>query len=255
MKIIHCEQGSAEWLQSRAGVCTASMFSTARKKVGMLDERQSKFVELVLSGTPEKAAAEAAGYKTLPRSDIISRALAGEKVGEWSDASKDYAFRLAIERISGAPLDEGFETWSMKRGHELEPHARMEHEMQTGLVVQRAGFVTTDDGIFGASADGLIGDDGGSEYKCFVDPGRLRSIYMDGDFSEIVDQAMGCMWLTGRKWWHICLYCPALETVGKQLWWREFKRDDDYIEKMESELWEFATLVSEYEHSLRQQAA
>ena len=255
MRTILCEQGSSEWIQARAGVCTASMFSTARKKVGMLDERQSKFVELVLAGVPEKAAAETAGYKTLPRSDIISRALAGEKVGEWSDASKDYAFRLAIERISGAPLDEGFETWSMKRGHELEPHARMEHEMQTGLVVQRAGFVTTDDGIFGASADGLIGDDGGSEYKCFVDPGRLRSIYMDGDFSEIVDQAMGCMWLTGRKFWHICLYCPALETVGKQLWWREFKRDDDYIEKMESELWEFATLVSEYEHSLRQQAA
>jgi hypothetical protein len=231
------------------------MFATARKKVNCLDERQAKYVALILAGTSKDEAIKQAGYKQAPTSDGVARALRGEKVGEWSDAAKDYAFRLAIERISGAPLDEGFETWSMKRGHDLEPHARMEHELQTGLMVQRAGFVTTDDGIFGASADGLIGDDGGSEYKCFVDPGRLRSIYMDGDFSEILDQAMGCMWLTGRKWWHVCLYCPALEHVGKQLWWREFKRDDDYIEKMETELWEFATLVNEYEHSLRQQAA
>lgn len=255
MRTILCDQGSPEWIQARAGVCTASMFATARKKVNCLDERQAKYVELILAGVTKEDAIKQAGYKQAPTSEGVARALRGEKVGEWSDAAKDYAFRLAIERISGAPLDEGFETWSMKRGHELEPHARMEHEMQTGLVVQRAGFVTTDDGLFGASADGLIGEDGGSEYKCFVDPGRLRSIYMDGDFSEILDQAMGCMWLTGRKYWHICLYCPALETVGKQLWWREFKRDDDYIEKMEAELWEFATLVSEYEHSLRQQAA
>jgi hypothetical protein len=101
----------------------------------------------------------------------------------------------------------------------------------------------------------LINEDGGSEYKCFVDPGRLRSIYMDNDLSEIVDQAMGCMWLTGRQWWHICLYCPALELVGKQLYWREFKRDEDYIEKMETELWEFALLVDQYEAALRKQAA
>jgi hypothetical protein len=255
VKIIHCDQGSTEWLQARAGVCTASMFATARKKVGVLDERQAQFVELCKKGWGEKQAAAEAGYKTLPRSDIITRALNGEKIGDWSDASKDYAFRLAIERISGMPLDEGFETWSMRRGHDLEPHARMEHELQTGLMVQRAGFVVTDDNLFGASADGLINDDGGSEYKCFIDPGRLRSIYMDDDFSEIADQAQGCMWLTGRKWWHICLYCPALEMVGKQLWWREFKRDDEFIEKMEADLWEFAMLVAQYEKVLRQQAA
>ncbi|HEX7893187.1 MAG TPA: YqaJ viral recombinase family protein, partial [Terriglobales bacterium] len=191
VRIVECDQGSPEWLQARAGVCTASMFSTARKKVGELDERQQQFVSLRLAGTPEKAAAEAAGYKAIPRSDGIMRALNGEKVGDWSDAAKDYAFRLAIERISGTPLDEGFETWSMRRGHNLEPHARLEHELQTGLMVQRAGFVVTDDNIFGASADGLINEDGGSEYKCFVDPGRLRAIYMDDDFSEIADQAQG----------------------------------------------------------------
>jgi hypothetical protein len=231
------------------------MFSTIRKKVGELDERQKYFVALRIAGTPEKAAAEAAGYKTLPKSDIITRALNGEKIGDWSDAAKDYAFRLAIERISGKPLDEGFETWSMKRGHDLEPEARMEHEALTGLFVKRAGFVKTDDGIFGASADGLIDPKGGSEYKCFIAPDKLRPIVLEHDVSEVKDQALGCMWLCGRDWWHVGLYCPALAPANKQFTMVEVKRDDDFIEKMEQDLWQFALFVDQYEAALRKQAA
>lgn len=255
MKIIHCDQGGPEWIAARAGCITASMFSTARSRVGCLTEQQQQFVSAVLGGASEKDAAKDAGYKAVPRSAIITRALAGQPCGEWSDASKDYAFRLAIERISGEPLDEGFQTWAMKRGHDMEPDARMEHEMQTGLIVQEAGFISTDDGLFGASADGLIDDDGGAEYKCFVDPSRLRQFHIDNDASDIFDQAQGCMWIAGRKWWHIGLYCPALASVGKQLWWRRFDRDDNYIEAMEQDLWEFAQLVSSYESQLKQKAA
>lgn len=255
MKIIECAQGSQPWLKARAGCITASMFATARKKVGELDERQSQYVALRLVGTPEKAAAEAAGYKIVPKSDIITRALNGEKVGDYSDAAKDYAFRLAIERISGEPLDEGFETWSMRRGHDLEPEARMEHEAKTGLFVKRAGFVTTDDGLFGASADGLIGDDGGSEYKCFLAPDKLRAILLENDITDVREQAQGCMWLCGRKWWHVGLYCPALSPVGKQFTMFEVQRDEEFIEKMEQDLWQFAMLVAQYEKQLRQQAA
>ena len=36
-----------------------------------------------------------------------------------SKTAKDTAFRIAIERISGEPLDEGFENWGMARGHAL----------------------------------------------------------------------------------------------------------------------------------------
>jgi hypothetical protein len=255
MKIIQCVQGSPEWLGVRAGVITMSMASTARSRVGCLTDQQQQFVSAVLAGSAEKDAAKDAGYKAVPHSAIITRALAGKPCGEWSDASKDYAFRLAIERISGEPLDGGFQTWAMQRGHELEPEARMEHEMQTGLIVQEAGFVMTDDGLFGASADGLIDDDGGAEYKCFVDPSRLRQFHIDNDASDIFDQAQGCMWITGRKWWHIGLYCPELAPVGKQLWWRRFERDDNYIEAMEQDLWEFAQLVASYESQLRQKAA
>lgn len=210
MKIIHCDQGSPEWHQARAGCITASMFKVARSKL---------------------------------------------KNGQPTTAALNYAFRLAVERISGKPLDEGFETWQMKRGHELEPVARMEHEIVTELIVQRAGFVKTDDDLFGASADGLIGDDGGSEYKCLVAPEGLREVLLADDISEFIDQVQGCMWISGRKWWHFGLYCPAFESIGLQFTLKEIKRDDDYINALEQDLWQFALLVNQFEERLRQKAA
>lgn len=251
MLIVNCEQGSQEWHEARAGAITASMFSTARKKINMLDERQSLYVAYRKAGMDEKEAMAKAGYKTAPRAEGIALALAGKPVGDFSDEAKNYAFRLAVERISGQALDEGFQNWAMRRGNELEPEARMEHEAQTGLFVERAGFVLTDDRLFGASADGLIGEHGGSEYKCFLAPDKLRAFHIDNDPSEVMDQVQGCMWITGRQWWHLGLYCPALESIGKQLWLREFKRDDDYIESLESDLMEFAALVDSYEATLR----
>ncbi|HEJ2185283.1 TPA: lambda exonuclease family protein [Pseudomonas aeruginosa] len=206
-------------------------------------------------GSPEWHQARAGRITASMFGDARARLKSGANKGQPTSAALDYAFKLAVERISGQPLDGGFETWQMKRGHELEPEARMEHEIQTGLIIQRAGFVTTDDGCFGASADGLIGEDGGSEYKCFLAPEKLRAFHIDNDASGIMDQVQGCMWITGRKFWHVGMYCPALEPVGRQLWWREFKRDDDYIEALEEDLWQFKLLVDEYEAKLREKAA
>lgn len=254
MILLTCAQGSPEWHRARAGVVTASMFATARKRVGELDEWQQAYVDGVQSGLDEKVAAKAAGYAAVPKAAGIAKALRGEPVGDYSEEAKNYAFRLAIERISGEPLDEGFETFAMRRGHDLEPDARAEHEVQSGLIVQRAGFVLSEDG-FGCSADGLIGEDGGSEYKCFINPEKLRSFHIDNDASEVFEQAQGCMWITGRKWWHIGLYCPALAPVGKQLWWKRFERDEEFIEKMRADLLAFRAMVDGFERDLKREAA
>jgi hypothetical protein len=254
-KLIECEQGSTEWLMARAGVITASVFKIARQWVGGLDERQQRYVDLVRAGTDKKLALLEAGYKVAPSSTTVQRALDGEKVGDFSDAAKDLAFRLACERISGEPMDELHQTWQMERGQNLEPDARRAHEIEAGVNVKRAGFVTTLDGVFGASADGLIADDEGSEYKCLVSPKGVRKIWLDDDISDFIDQIQGCLWLTGRKRWHFGMYCPALASVGKDLYWRVFDRDEDYIEQLQADLWRFAALVADYEKKLRLTAA
>jgi len=212
MLIVNCKQGDEVWHKSRCGVITASNFNLIRAS---------------------------------------ERLKSGANKGDYNEKAKNYAFRLAIERISGQPLDEGFETWAMKRGHDMEEAARIEHEAMAGLLVDLAGFVLTDDGKYGASADGLIDDDGGCEYKCLVSPERIRKVLLNNDISEFMDQIQGCMWLCGRSWWHFCLYCPALEPIGKQLWMKHVKRDDDYIEALEQDLIEFEKLVSQNEQILR----
>jgi hypothetical protein len=212
MRYIYCEQGSAEWKRARAGVITASNFHLTRSW------------------------------------NLMKRA---PRVGDYSDKAKDYAFRLAIERISGEPLDEGYETWAMERGHRMEPKAREEHEVQAGVLVDTVGFVTTDDGVFGGSLDGEIGPDGASEYKAFVAPEKLRAIIIYSDWSTLMDQAQGGLWLTGRKWIDACLYCPALAPAGKQLTRRRIQRDDDYIYDLEQDLLKFKAVVDSYEAVLR----
>lgn len=253
MTILHTfEQGSDAWFAARVGVITASMFSVCRSKVGGLNEQQAQYVNAILDGSTEKAARELAGYKNAPTSDTIKRALAGEKVGDFSDAAKDYAFRIAVERISGESLDKQLETFAMRRGRELEPDARFAHEMAASVVVKRAGFVTTDDCAFGASADGLMGEDGGAEYKCLIDPARMRRVLFGSDISEFLDQVQGGLWLSGRKFWHFAMYCPQLASIGKELWWREIPRDEEYIERLELDLIEFKALVDDNERRLRE---
>lgn len=207
-----CDQGSEAWKRARVGRMTCSNFHLMRES---------------------------------------ARLKRGEDAGDYSADAKDEAFRLAIERISGEPLDEGFETWSMARGHELEPDARHAHEIETGLFVERVGFIMTDDGVFGGSLDGKIGDDGAAEYKCFVAPLKLRKIHTTGDTSMVMDQVQGGLWISGRQWMDFCLYCPALAPAGKQLWRQRIYRDDDFIEKLESDLMEFKAMVDEYERILR----
>lgn len=216
MIIVNCRQGDETWHRSRCGVITASNFNLIRAS---------------------------------------QRLKTGANKGEYNEKAQNYAFRLAVERISGQPLDEGFETWAMKRGHELEEAARIEHESRAGILVDLAGFVLTDDGKYGASADGLIDDDGGCEYKCLVSPERIRRILLEDDLSEFEDQIQGCMWATGRSYWHFCLYCPALEPIGKQLYMKEVKRNNDFIAELEQDLMTFEKLVSLNEQKLRNGAS
>lgn len=247
MITIPCDQGSPQWFEGRAGAITASMVSECRKTVNGLDERQARYVELVRAGEEAKEAAKLAGYKAPPSAQSIKQALAGEKVGDYTDKAKQYAFKLAIERLSGTLLEEDtFETWQLRRGRELEPDARLMHEAKKGILVDRTGLVLTDDSRFGASVDGLIGDDGICEYKCFISPSSLMPILLDGKIDDCIDQVQCGLWITGRKWAHFVLYCPVLECINRDLTIIEVNRDDDYIEAMEQDLVEFDKLVLDY---------
>jgi len=75
---------------------------------------------------------------------------------------------------------------------------------------------------------------------------RLKELRKAG----FIDQVQGCMWITGRKWWHFGLYCPALASIGKDFYCRHVDRDDNYIEALEADLVEFHRLVSAFKAKL-----
>lgn len=243
MKFLECLQGSAEWYQARSGLITASCYADAISTVGGLDERQQKYVDLVLSGTNEKDAVIAAGYKATPTSDAVKRALRGELTVEPSDTAKRYAADLAFERINGGPFQEPAKAWVLERGHEMEALARMHYEARTQAFVTESGLCVDDDGVFAYSSDGLVDDDGLIEIKSPIDSIKIMQMWRTGDVSEYVHQIQGGMWLTGRKWLDFIMYAPMLANCGKDLYVKRIMRDDEFIDKMALQLEAFEKMV------------
>ena len=245
MIVLNHPQGSDAWLQSRVGVCTASRFSDARHKIGGLDEKQALYVEAMKAGASEKAAMLAAGYKAAPRAAAIGRALAGMLVEEPGAKAIDYSWLLAVETIAREPLDETFVTFAMRRGRELEPQARAVYEARTGAWVEEVSLVLTDDSRFGYSADGFRDDDGLIEIKVPLACDKLGAVWSSPETAhlEYIDQINGGLWITGRKYCDLIVYCPWLAPVGKDLFVKRIHRDEAAIEALESDLVGFMRLV------------
>jgi hypothetical protein len=177
----------------------------------------------------------------------IARQRARTNTKQLTDTAAAYAFHLAGERATGfMSEDRTYETWAMKRGTRLEPLARARHMADIGLRVRPVGMVLTDDRAFGASADGWIGADGGAEYKCLISATSVREVYLNDDISFYMDQVQGNLWLSGRKWWDFCVYCPQYESIGGEWYRQRVERDDNYIEQMAYELNDFNNVVNEY---------
>lgn len=169
------------------------------------------------------------------------------KGGQPSRACLSYAMDIARERVGGvAPAK--FQNAAMRTGTEQEPIARFAYERRTGNLVQEVGFFTTEDGCFGLSPDGLIDDDGVLEIKTMVSSETLFTAVADGDVSAYIDQCNGYLWLLGRQWVDLVLWCPDLHHMVI----KRIERDEAAIDALEADLMAFARLVTQYETALRQ---
>lgn len=210
-------QGSAEWLEARRGVITASRFKDCRD-----------------FGAPTAA----------EKKEGLTR-------GKPSAKQLGYAMDTARERVGGrAPGN--FVNAAMRAGQEQEPLARAAYETRTGELVEEVGFYTTEDRLFGVSVDGLVSDDGVIEIKTMVSSATLFNAMVRGDVSEYLDQCNGALWLLGRKWVDLVLWAPD---VPRPLLIKRIERDDDAINELEADLLQFSMLVASLEAELRKEAA
>jgi len=168
------------------------------------------------------------------------------KGGQPSKACLGYAMDVARERIGGIAPSK-FQNAAMRTGTEQEPFARAMYEARTGHMVDEAGFYLSDDAVFGLSPDGLVNDDGVIEIKTMVGSDTLFTAVADGDVSAYMDQCLGYLWLLGRQWVDLVLWCPDLNHMAIH----RITRNEDAIEALEADLMAFARLVTQYETTLR----
>lgn len=216
MIVLNYPQGSDDWLRARCGVITASRFGDARKK--------------------------------------LTRASGEKKAGDPHGDAERYAWTVAVETIARQPLDDTFVNYAMRRGRDLEPIARQQYELRTDSLVEEASLVLTDDSRFGYSTDGLVNDDGLVEIKCPLSAEKLGNVWANPGAAhlEYLDQIDGGLWITGRKWCDLVIYCDWLKPVGKDLFVTRIFRNEDRIEALEADLLAFMRLVDQNLATLRE---
>lgn len=241
-------QGSPEWFAARRGVCTASRFRDARDRSDGLTDQQRTYVEAILAGKPEGAAQSLAGYKAKPTSSAVASAIAGTLQKTWGAKAMSYARDLARERLGGESPPTFIRPEYAAAGHEGEKAARVATEAAFGLLIEEAGLAITEDRKFGGSVDGLIGDDGIWECKTMVSSSVMFQAVVEGDIQEYVDQCQGNLWLLGRKWAKLTLYCPDMpRKLHPPIL---IERNEAYIEDLETDLMAFERLVCEQQAAL-----
>jgi len=136
-----------------------------------------------------------------------------------SASQMDFICQLIAERLLVTPQhfvsDRGMSR-PMINGVLTEPEARAFYTVATGNEVRQVGFVTTEDGRFGFSPDGLIGEEGGLELKCPMPHTHVRYLLEETLPSEYIGQVHGPLALAlldksmPFRWWDFVSYFPGL---------------------------------------------
>ena len=177
-----------------------------------------------------------------------------ERTGKPLKARSDAVWQVVVERMTGQAI-EGPGGFALAWGHEVEQFARDAYELETGNVVQQVGFIEHQAFPFaGASPDGLIDNDGGLELKCPRDSRIHLDRFLSGVPAEYIPQIQGCMWVTGRQWWHFASYDPRMPESHRLLIIK-VPRDDAVIAKIQAAVLAAETEAQELHKQLLRIAA
>jgi putative phage-type endonuclease len=159
--------------------------------------------------------------------DVMATVKTGEAVSR-----RNYRAEKVLERISGVPQDNGYQSYAMKAGIENESKAQAAYCFHADTAVQAVGFIphpTIPNA--GASPDGYVGDDGLIEIKCPEASAYLDALLGKPIPEKYVLQMQFQMAATGRQWCDYIVWRDGLQTVLVRV-----MRDDKLIAKIEEEV-------------------
>ena len=164
----------------------------------------------------------------IPSASNFSKIVDGR--GNKSKQQKDYLYRLAAQRLTGT-REETHTSAAMQQGIEREDLSRGVYAMEQEVIVEEVGFCLSDCGRWGASPDGLVGENGLVELKNpigktaveYLRNGKLPSTYFQ--------QVHGQLFVTERDWCDFVSYYPGLPLFVIRV-----ERDDEFLARLKDEL-------------------
>ena len=167
----------------------------------------------------------------------VSDLMAKTKTG-YSASRANYMAELICERMTGTQADR-FQNAAMQWGTDMEPQARAAYAFLADADVTETGFVPHPAiAMFGASPDGLVGDDGLVEIKCPNTATHLDTLLSEVVPGQYVTQMQVQMACTGRAWCDFVSFDPRLPPE-LQVWVLRVHRDPDTIAAIEAETVKF----------------
>lgn len=188
------------------------------------------------------------GCLTASHAAVIPR----QKSGKPYKAYDDEMNRIIAERITGLPIGVGT-TEAMQWGIDHEDEAKDAYELATGNLVVNTGFILHPTILyFGASPDGLVGDDGLIEIKCPNTVTHLSRIAANVVPEEYKPQMLVQLLCTGRKYVDFVDFDPRIggEYEHLQFWTIRYEPTAEELKEAEERCVEFLTKTAERMKSL-----
>lgn len=164
------------------------------------------------------------------------------KEGE-AQCRADYKAEIVAEILTGRAAQH-YVSPSMEWGVENELFARSVYEVELGAIEPVGFALHSKIARFGASPDGLVGEDGLVEFKCPNTATHIDYIIRGVVPAEYQCQMLAEMACAERQWCDFVSYDPRLPK-RLQLFVRRFERDEARICEMEKEVEQFLAEVDE----------
>lgn len=157
-------------------------------------------------------------------------------------AREAYMWQLVAERLAGPMRDAGgmAKSW----GSDAEDLARKAYQIRAGVLVRQVGFALHDRIKWcGASADGLVDEDGFIEVKSPFNSGVHAETLSRGMPEIHFSQVQGIAWVLKRSWGIFLSFDPAFPEPHN-LYQQRIERDEKFIRHLETEVKRFLAEVN-----------
>ena len=157
---------------------------------------------------------------------------------------------ILAERLTGVQKETPTNFY-MQWGVDNEPHAIAAYENETGFFVNGTGLIDHPFiEMFGASPDGLVGENGQIEVKCPDTTTHLNTLLTKEVPEEHIPQITSQLACTRRQWCDFVSYDPRLEPGLQIIIIRVFAKDLN-IESLERDVRAFNRTIEEAKASLK----